>query len=499
MPGKLRIFISSTMDDLENERATIKKRLESLNFDPVNAEGILPNGATSWERISEELETCHVMVLLSGNRYGWVPSSGPLTNENISVTHGEYRAARALGLPVLPFFKRLAYNADRTSEDAKGRDAFRKEIEDWDKGQFRSVFTNVVDLADSVGEAIVRMLSDDFQRSLIQKRRMQTVDQPPRPAPPPRETEPIRLHGWNTVIAKFVRSVTQGRAILWAGSGISLGAGLPSAGLLSAELVRSIQEKAAGYEPPAVGSGIASVTSDFELMHSRELLLEKLRDLLDLPGGVAPADAHFQAVELFPRIITTNYDKLLEAAAETKKTGHVLIFGPEFPSPAPQKFIWKIHGAADHPDVLVMSESDLARFEAATDILQPTLRKLFESGPVLVAGTSLRDRSVLRLFRALRPVLDGYWTVMPGDVLGQARAKDLRLQPVEGTVESVLAALTRARGGPGPRFRPRSGSRLEAHLHYGKDSDKVTFAGEGIEKADGLIAPPRRRRPRERE
>jgi hypothetical protein len=439
MPGKLRIFISSTMDDLENERATIVKRLDSMNFEPVNAEGLLPNGATSWERISEELDSCHVMVLLSGVRYGWVPSSGPLAKENISVTHGEYRAARTLGLPILPFFKNLGYKAVRNSKDAKRRDAFRKEVEDWDKGQFRGMFTNVVDLSEAVGVAVVRMLSDHFQRDLIQKRRMLTVGQPPSSPPPAIGEVEVPVH--------LMRSVAEGRAILWVGSGISLRAGLPSTGVLTAELVRSIQEKAGEYAPPAVGSGIASVASDFEILQGRDLLLQKLRELLDLPGGLTPTDSHFHAVELFPRIITTNYDHLLETAAESKQTGHTLVVGPQLPSPVPEKFIWKMHGAADHPDVLVMSESDLARFEAAGAELQPALRELLESGPLLVAGTSLRDPSVLRLFRALREVLDGYWTVIPGDILGQARARDLRLQPIEGPLESVLAGLARPNGG----------------------------------------------------
>jgi hypothetical protein len=438
MPGKLRIFISSTMEDLENERAMIVKRLDSMNFEPVNAEGLLPNGATSWERISEELDSCHVLVLLSGVRYGWIPSSGPLSKEYISVTHGEYRAARTLGLPILPFFKHLGYKADRKSKDAKRRDTFRNEVEEWNKGHFRSMFKNVVDLSEMVGVAVVRMLSDHFQRELIQNRRTQAVVQPPPPTPVISEVEPP-LH--------LVRSVAEGRAILWVGSGISLRAGLPSTAVLTAELVRSIQEKAGEYAPPPVGSGIASVASDFELLQSRDLLLQKLRELLDLPGGLTPTDAHFHAVELFPRIITTNYDQLLETAAEAKRTGHTLVVGPQLPSPVPQKFIWKIHGAADHPDVLVMSESDLARFEATGAELQPALRKLLESGPVLVAGTSLRDPSVVRLFRALRPVLDGYWTVIPGDILGQVRARDLSLQPLEGTLESVLAALARPNGG----------------------------------------------------
>jgi hypothetical protein len=432
MPGKLRIFLSSTMEDLENERAVIVNRLQSLNFEPVNAEGFLPDGATSWDRISEELETCHVMVLLSGVRYGWIPTSGPLAGENISVTHGEYRAAQGLGLAILPFFKNLPYKTDQTSDDAKRRDAFRNEVADWDKGLFRKTFSNVVDLSEMVGTAMVQMLSDHFQRELIQRRRTQTVIQPPSPQPLTNAVEPPPHLG---------REVAAGRAFLWVGSGISLRAGMPSASLLTAELVRSIQEKVAGYVPPPVGSAIASVTSDFELVQSRDLLLQVLRTLLDLPGGVAPTESHFRAVELFPRIITTNYDNLLESAADAKRTGHILIVGPTLPSPPPSKFIWKIHGAADRPEVLVMSEKDLARFDAAGVELQPALRELFESGPVLVAGTSLRDPSVLKLFRAMRGVLDGYWTIPPGDILGQIRARDLGLQAVEGTLENVLTAL----------------------------------------------------------
>lgn len=433
MPGKLRIFISSTMDDLENERAVIVRRLESMNFEPVNAEKFLPNGATSWARISEELETCHVMVLLSGVRYGWIPTAGPLANENISVTHGEYRAALDLEIPILPFFKNLPYGTDQSSDDAKRRDAFRKEIERWDAGQFRSMFTNVLDLSDKVGEAVVRMLSDHFQKERIRNRRLQAVAQPP--APPPVAVEPP-VH--------LFRSVAEGRALLFVGSGISLRAGMPSASLLTAELVRSIGEKAGGYAPPPVGSGIASVASDFELLLSRDQLVEKLREILDLPGGLAPTDSHFHAVELFPRIVTTNYDRLLETAAEARGTGHTLIVGPRLPETPPRKFIWKMHGSLDRPDLLVMSESDLARFEGTAG-LEADLAKLCGSGPVLVAGTSLRDPSILRLFRALRPVLDGYWTVLQGDVLGQARARDLRLNPLEGTLESVLEALAPAR------------------------------------------------------
>jgi hypothetical protein len=56
MAGRLRIFVASTMDYLPNEREMVVDRLNSFNFEPVNAEKLLPSGATSWGRISEELK-----------------------------------------------------------------------------------------------------------------------------------------------------------------------------------------------------------------------------------------------------------------------------------------------------------------------------------------------------------------------------------------------------------------------------------------------------------
>jgi len=45
MPGRLRIFISSTMEDLENERDMVVDRLQSANFEPVK--GRLEPGCTA--------------------------------------------------------------------------------------------------------------------------------------------------------------------------------------------------------------------------------------------------------------------------------------------------------------------------------------------------------------------------------------------------------------------------------------------------------------------
>lgn len=122
MPGKVRVFISSTMEDLANERQSVVEQVADLGLEPVNAEGLLPNGAASWDLLAEEIQTSHIFVLLMGGRYGWIPTSGPGANQGKSVTHLETDLAKASGLPILPFVKRLKYGADSTSDDAFQRD-----------------------------------------------------------------------------------------------------------------------------------------------------------------------------------------------------------------------------------------------------------------------------------------------------------------------------------------------------------------------------------------
>lgn len=54
------------MKDLDNERDAVCRKLREFSMEPVNAEGWLPDGSGSWERISRELNTSHIFVLLLG-------------------------------------------------------------------------------------------------------------------------------------------------------------------------------------------------------------------------------------------------------------------------------------------------------------------------------------------------------------------------------------------------------------------------------------------------
>jgi len=163
MPRALRIFISSTMQDLANERDEVRRRLIEFNFEPVNAEGLLPTGQGSWDRIAGEIVSSDLFVVILGDTYGWIPPSGPMHNLGKSVTELEFLEANARGLPVFVFSKRLSAHMDATSEDSRRREAFRSEVESWDGGYFRTDFELASELANKVGRALVAFLSDAYQ------------------------------------------------------------------------------------------------------------------------------------------------------------------------------------------------------------------------------------------------------------------------------------------------------------------------------------------------
>ena len=435
MPGKLRIFISSTMEDLENERDELVAALREANFEPVNAEAILPNGATSWERLSDEIETCHVFVLLSGVRYGWIPTSGPLSKTGVSVTHGEYLKARELGLPVLPFFKILKYGIDGSNEDARRRDGFRKQVADWETGNFRTEFRLSRDLKEKAVSAVTALLAEGFQRDMIARRR--EVTKFVSSAQPHAPVTDVRLpHG-------LVAAVDHRKATLWVGSGISLRAGLPSATAFGAELARRLQNKLQHYRPPAVGSGIATIATDFELILGRGQLLATVKDLLELPGDLDAPSQHGSALQLFPRIITTNYDRLFQRAAEAIASDHAFVEGSRLLTDASNRFVWNIHGGLNATEVLVVTEDDIARFDTTAALTLKDLRDVLAQGPLLIEGTSLRDPSILRLFRELRGSFEGYWSILPGDSVAEKRAQDLGMTPIEAPIGGVIEALSR--------------------------------------------------------
>jgi hypothetical protein len=323
MNRKLRLFVSSTMRDLANERDAVCRRLDSFNFEAVNAEAWLPTGMKTWPRIAQEIESSDVFVLILGERYGWIPQTGPQSHEGLSVTHLEYKQACSLGIPILPFLKKLDFEtSDRESEDAQKRDAFRTEVSDWAEGQSVALYELAGDLADSVGQSLVALLTNEFLRRQIRARAPQTArtlrqmeNAQSRPATKPRVQIP----------ASLATAAANREAVMFAGAGISWAGGMPSAAVFSQHLAEVLIHTDPDYAVSPAGSMMKAIASDLEESTSREFLVREIGRILDPPQGLHATVAHEKAIKLFDLILTTNWDGLFEEAATMQNEDFTLI------------------------------------------------------------------------------------------------------------------------------------------------------------------------------
>lgn len=401
MPVKIRAFVSSTMDDLANEREAVVEAIKSLNLEPVNAEGILPNGGTSWNVLEPEIRSSHLCILLLGERYGWVPSEGYGAGRGKSVTHLEIDTAREQGVPILPFFKTLKYGADSASEDAKLRDQFRKEISDWKGGHFRGEFKLASDLRTTVTQALLDVFTGSFLRSAVQAQAARV------PAPPL-----VTLAFANHPLPTHVVNGSAPLEVLFAGAGLSLSAGYPSANALAGVLGRAL-----GLEPDLIERhSLAQLFEVAETTVGRAKSIEIVTEILNPPLPVEPTPAHIAAVLRFGVILTTNYDQLFERACTMLKIPY-LVRTPNdgvASGETAKVTIFKIDGSIDRPETLVLSPADSNRARDDKSFWAAAEAVLATSRPIVI-GHSMRDSNSRGLMdrrnRAIRgiyvaPVID---------------------------------------------------------------------------------------------
>ena len=440
MSRKLRVFVSSTMKDLANERDAVCRRLLAFNFESVNAEGWLPTGTGAWARISREIESSDVFLLILGERYGWIPLEGPQASMGLSVTHLEYREALDRGLPILPFLKKLAYDADRGSDDAKKRDSFREEVAKWAEGRVIADFELASDLADGAGHALVELLTDEFLSLKIRARAsaadhaIQLLDL--RPRQPVHEAH-IELP------ARLVTAVANREAVLFAGAGISMSAGLPSAGAFAEHMAQVLYKSDPEYAVSPVGAAFAAIASDVEAYGSRDFLLSEVGKLLDPPQGLQPTAAHRKAVRLFDLILTTNWDSLFEkaAAAHGNRFG---VIADEIAGAWQGCAIIKLHGSLETPASLLLTESDVLGMDKSRARLWAAVRDILRDRTLVVIGTSLRDPSIIRLFDDAQPRSSGYFVAPKFFAATAARVRAWNLVCIAADADSFFARLADA-------------------------------------------------------
>jgi hypothetical protein len=116
MSKKFQIFVSSTYQDLKDEREQVIKAVLEMGHIPVGMEMFSAADEEQWKIIARQIDEIDYYVLILAHRYGSVTSDG------ISYTEKEYDYAVSKGVPILAFVidDSAAWPKDRFEEETKG-------------------------------------------------------------------------------------------------------------------------------------------------------------------------------------------------------------------------------------------------------------------------------------------------------------------------------------------------------------------------------------------
>jgi hypothetical protein len=227
-----------------------------------------------------------------------------------------------------------------------------------------------------------------------------------------------RHDGDSDAIEAIARQLRAGRLILFVGSGVSAGLGLPS----WEEFIGSLGKDLGYREDEFLG-----LSADFRALAEYYRLqkgsIESLRSRMirewDIDDEVLRrSEVHRLVARLgFPLIYTTNYDHLLERAFELRGLAYSrIVTAKDIPlADASAPMIVKFHGDLDEPDSMILAETDYfgrLLFEGPLDIRLTA--DAFERA-VLFIGYSLSDVNLRYMLYRLRAIWlrSGYERAQP--------------------------------------------------------------------------------------
>lgn len=150
MKVKYQFFVSSTYEDLKEERSLIMDTILKLEQIPIGMEMFNASDEEQWELIKRTIDNSDYYLVVIGNRYGSTASDG------LSYTEKEYRYAVDTGKPILTFIKRD--NEEPSCEDIE-KQYHLQQFRNHAKNKISSLWSNKDELGRLVASSIYSIIS----------------------------------------------------------------------------------------------------------------------------------------------------------------------------------------------------------------------------------------------------------------------------------------------------------------------------------------------------
>jgi hypothetical protein len=202
-----------------------------------------------------------------------------------------------------------------------------------------------------------------------------------------------------------VENIKNKETVFFVGSGFSLSAGFPSSGSIASLLVRKVEDDGKVVDP-VTRVQLDRAAELFETTYGRGRLVSEVESFLRTAPQDVPSPSHRLLASLvkhgFVRtIVTTNYDTLIEdACALLGAPITVVAHESQLHSAAGDvPVLYKIHGDFSHPELLVLTPSDLLgwNLRPETRPIVAQLQASFDRNALLFLGYSLSDFNILAL------------------------------------------------------------------------------------------------------
>ncbi|MBA8821849.1 hypothetical protein BRY73_20695 [Ochrobactrum sp. P6BS-III] len=147
---RYQVFISSTFQDLRDERRAVQDVIISMGDFPVQMESFPAADEDQFEFIKSLIDKCDYYVLIIAGRYGSPAEDG------ISYTHKEFRYAVEKGVPVLVMLhgEPGKIPAENLEETDSGRQSLKNFIKEAEHKRLRKAWSSLGDLKLAVREAL---------------------------------------------------------------------------------------------------------------------------------------------------------------------------------------------------------------------------------------------------------------------------------------------------------------------------------------------------------
>lgn len=155
MDKRYQVFVSSTFEDLQEERKEVMQALLELDCIPAGMELFPASNDDQWSLIKKVINDSDYYLLIVGGRYG------SLNEKGISYTQMEFEYALETGKPIISFLPKepesiIAKKCEKGEEGKKKLEEFKKMAQ----RKMVRYWTNTQDLGSIVSRSIIKLIKD---------------------------------------------------------------------------------------------------------------------------------------------------------------------------------------------------------------------------------------------------------------------------------------------------------------------------------------------------